>query len=491
MSNNSSPVRVRFAPSPTGDLHVGGARTALFNYLFAKANRGSYVLRIEDTDLQRSTPEAVQAIFDGLNWLRLNSEQEPVYQTQRFDLYKKYAKELLKTGHAYRCYCTSEELQKMREEQMARKENPMYNRLHRPQDDSPQSEILPDEATNSGEPAFVIRLKAPLSGTTSYHDQILGEIHTPNEELDDFVIVRSDGSPTYNLTVVVDDHEMGITHVIRGMDHVSNTPKQLAIYQALGLEPPQFAHVPMILGSDKKKLSKRHGATSVVDYRLDGYLPDAFINYIARLGWSCQDREIFSRQDLIESFSLSGIGKSPAVFDTEKLLWVNSEHIKTATPQTLIPLVLEFLETLTKSPLRIPFEQLPDHPGFAMLIESLQPRSRTLTEMASSCLWFVRKADDIDYEESLVSKHFKPNISEAYRLLVKKLSSLNQFVEPDIEQVFTEVIQHCDVKLGKLAQPVRIALTGTAVSPPIYLVCEALGKEESLKRLTRGLEWCI
>ena len=304
-------VRCRFAPSPTGYLHLGGARTALFNYLFARAHGGKHILRIEDTDQLRSTKEALDAITEGLKWLNIPYDEGPFFQSERNELYYDYTRKLLSSGNAYRCYCSSEELDQMREEQRAKGLKPQYDRRWRPEGNTPQPTDLP---TGKDAKPFAIRLRAPIDGETTFDDLVLGEITTDNKELDDFIIVRSDGYPTYNFAVVVDDIDMGITHIIRGMDHVSNTPKQVLIYQALQANLPQFAHVPMILGPDKKKLSKRHGATAVTEYAQDGYLPDAFVNYLARLGWSHGDQEIFTRAELEQFFSLEHVNKSPAVF---------------------------------------------------------------------------------------------------------------------------------------------------------------------------------
>ena len=318
-------IRVRFAPSPTGFLHIGGARTALFNFLFARSQEGTFVLRIEDTDTVRSTQESVDEILKAMEWLGLNWDEGPYYQSERFNLYKEKVQQLLDEGKAYRCYCTSEELDKKREQAMAEGRKPKYDGTCRERMDHP------------GNTPFVIRFRAPDNGTTSFNDLIKGTISVNNEELDDVIIQRTDGTPTYNFVVVVDDADMGITHVIRGDDHINNTPRQILLYEALGYQVPCFAHVPMILGSDKTRLSKRHGATSVMAYRDMGYLPEAMVNYLVRLGWSFGDEEIFSLADLIEKFSLSNVGKSAGVFNPEKLLWLNSHYIKRSDPNALVP----------------------------------------------------------------------------------------------------------------------------------------------------------
>ncbi|HQH27642.1 MAG TPA: glutamate--tRNA ligase, partial [Oligoflexia bacterium] len=421
MTDNCNQVRVRFAPSPTGSLHVGGARTALFNALFARHTGGKLILRIEDTDLERSTPEAVETILKGLDWLDIKGDEGPFYQTQRFEIYRDYARRLLELGHAYPCTCTAAQLDTVREAQRARGEKPQYNRLHRPAEIAPQPARLPGKG--DAEP-FVIRLRAPLSGTCVFDDLILGQIETPFEEIDDFVIVRSDGSPTYNFTVVVDDIEMRISHVIRGMDHVSNTPKQLVIYDALEAKPPLFAHVPMILGADKKKLSKRHGATSVFEYKSEGYLSEAFVNYIARLGWGHGDQEIFTRTELEEYFTLEAINKSPAVFDTTKLQWVNAEHMKTRSGAELAPLVGEFLAAQGfRAAGRL------HDPAFHKLLDGLKERKKTLVELAEGCRWFFLADDQIELDQKAAKKFLVPAITPALTKLIERIGQAQLYGE--------------------------------------------------------------
>ncbi len=473
-------VRVRFAPSPTGSLHVGGARTALFNALFAKSSGGKFIIRIEDTDLERSTPEALETILQGLEWLKITADEGPFFQTQRFDIYAQYAQRLLASGHAYACTCTTAELDALREQQRKNNQKPQYNRIHRPKELSPQPVLLPKAGD---EKPFVIRLRVPTEGVSTFKDLILGEIITPFEEIDDFIIVRSDGSPTYNFTVVVDDLEMAMTHIIRGMDHVSNTPKQLAIYDALGAEPPLFAHVPMILGPDKKKLSKRHGATSVFEYKKDGYLADAFVNYLVRLGWSYGDQEIFSRAELEKCFSLESIGKSPAVFDLTKLQWVNAEHMKASSGAELAPQVAEFLEEEG-----LKAKDLVEDPRFHKLIESLKERSKTLLELAKGCRWYFVTQEQFSIDVAAAKKFLTPAVKEPLQTLVNNLEPVQNFTEPSIETIFHEIIAKFNIKLAHLAQPVRVATTGTSVSPPIYTVMELLGKERTLWRLKQALK---
>lgn len=477
---STRPVRCRFAPSPTGALHVGGARTALFNYLFARANAGTFVLRIEDTDRERSTAESERTIFEALEWLKLSADEGPYFQTKRMDIYRDYAQRLLASGHAYACTCTAERLEQVREEQRARGEKPQYDRKHRPVGAIPQTLALP---TGQDKEPFVIRLRVPEEGTVVMDDLILGPVETARSEIDDFVIVRSDGTPTYNFVVVVDDIEMQISHVIRGMDHVSNTPKQIVIYEALEAALPLFAHVPMILGPDKKKLSKRHGATSVTEYQQAGFLPDAFLNYLARLGWSYGDQEIFTRSELEKLFSLEAVGKSPAVFDQEKLMWVSAEHLKVAPLADLVAGVSYFLAQRS-----IDVSLLSKDKAFALLLDSLRERTRTLLEMADQCVWYFADDAALHYDEAAVKKHLNESIREPFSLLIEKLETLSDFSQASTEAVFHEVIEKFGIKLGKLAQACRVALTGTSVSPPIYTVLEILGKSRAMRRMRTGAE---
>ena len=458
---------------------MGGARTALFNFLFARSQGGTFILRIEDTDQERSTAQAVDAIFQGMEWLKLAADEGPFYQSERFSLYQEYAKRLLSSGHAYRCTCTTERLNALREQQRQANQTPKYDGLHRPAEFIAQDAALP--LGGEAEP-FVIRLRTPVGGSTVFRDSILDEISTPNDEIDDFIIIRSDGTPTYNFTVVVDDIEMRITHIIRGMDHVSNTPKQLAIYHALKAQPPVFAHVPMILGPDKKKLSKRHGATSVIEYKKMGYLSDAFVNYLARLGWSHGDQEIFSRAELQTVFSLEHVGKSPAVFDLTKLQWVNAEHLKSIDIKELKHLIVEMLEA----------DGWKANPhfgeaGFSLLLNNLRERSKTLCDMAEACKWFLAADEELQIDEKAAKKHLVAERRAALASLVEELKSLNSFDETELETAFQRVIEQGAVSLSNLAQPTRVALTGSTVSPPIYAVLEILGKERSLHRLQKAL----
>ncbi len=459
-------VITRFPPSPTGSLHIGGARTALFNWLFARHHGGKFVLRIEDTDVARSTEESTRGIFDGMEWLGLEWDEGPFYQTQRLDIYKEYLQKLLDTGHAYYCDCTPDELDARRKEAMAEGRKPKYDGRCR------------DRGLGPG-PNRVIRFRCPDSGTTVLNDLIKGPIFFDNAELDDLVLQRSDGIPTYNFVVVIDDVTMNITHVIRGDDHVNNTPRQILIYQALGAPLPQFGHVPMILGQDKAKLSKRHGATSVMAYKAMGFLPEALVNGLVRLGWAHGDQEIFSREELIEYFSLENIGKSPSVFNLEKLLWLNAHYIKESDPHTLVPLLKPFLENRG-------YPAKPD--GYlSEAVRTLQTRVHTLEEMADGMKFFL--VDDVEYDPAAAKKFLTPTMQEAFDRLVPVFESMEVFNEENLEKAFHQiVVTEMGLKLGKVAQPVRVALTGGTVSPGLFEIIGVLGKETVLKRLKRALE---
>lgn len=463
-------VRVRFAPSPTGYLHIGGARTALFNWLFARHNRGIFILRIEDTDRTRSTEEYINAIIEGMKWLDLNWDEGPHRQTDRFDIYRRYADKLLNEGKAYYCYCSAEELEQRRKEAQAKGKTPKYD--GRCKD---LKEPLPGR-----KPA--IRFKMPQEGETVVSDLIRGSVVFENALLDDLIIVRSDGTPTYNFTVVVDDVDMKITHVIRGDDHLNNTPKQIHIYDALGYEVPLFAHLPMILGSDKTRLSKRHGATSVIAYKEMGYLPDALVNYLVRLGWSCGDQEIFTRGELIGHFSFENVGKSAAVFNPEKLLWLNGQYIISTTSEKLAELVEPFL--LAERIIRE--GQVLDKVWLSRAIDTQKERSKTLIELANSLRYYI--SEEVEYNEKAKVK-FLNEKSLPYLIELKDgLASVSDFSASEIEKVFISIIEKHGIKLGVLAQPVRVAITGKAESPGIFEVLEVLGKEKTLKRLEKAIK---
>lgn len=460
-----SAIRTRFAPSPSGYLHVGGARTALFNWLYARHTGGRFILRIEDTDQARSTEQSVQAIFDALNWLGIDWDEGPFYQSQRLEIYNSYIDRLVAAGHAYYCTCTPEQIEAMREKARATGAKPRYDGTCREKGLGPS-------------PDAVVRFKAPLEGgTTVVHDVVKGDIVFANEELDDFVLRRSDGMPTYNFAAVVDDAAMEINTIIRGDDHVMNTPKQILLYNALGHPLPTFAHVPMVLGNDRTRLSKRHGATSVTAYRDMGLLPDAFINFLARLGWSYGDQEFFKREELIEKFSLDRVGKSAGVFDQVKLTALNADHIQATAPRDLAPHLLPFLQAQGWT--------ADDETYLEGVITTLQQRSKTLQEMAMQAHFYF--AGEIVMDEQAAKKFLKPNILEPLKYLEEQLAALTGFVEKDLEGIFVGLMEKFEIKLGKIAQPVRVALTGTTVSPGIFEIMTVLGKERVLARLEKAI----
>jgi glutamyl-tRNA synthetase len=456
-------VILRFAPSPTGYLHIGGARTALFNWLYARNQGGKFILRIEDTDQVRSTKESIDAILESLTWLGLDWDEGPIYQTDRLSLYREHVDRLLQEGKAYPCYCTPEELEERRQRALQEKRKPKYDGHCR--------------ALKSPVPGRTpaIRFKVPSHGITILRDQIKGAIEFDNAEMDDLIIQRSDGWPTYNFSAVVDDAAMSITHVIRGDDHVNNTPRQILLYEAFGYPLPQFAHVPMILGADKTRLSKRHGATSVMAYQEMGYLPQALVNYLVRLGWSYGDQEVFTKQELVEKFSLENVGKSAAVFNNEKLLWLNGLYLRQEKPETLAEQLLPFLEARGLKPRSMVW--------LTEVVKTLQERSKTLVAMADQARFYFR--DDWEVDEKAAKKFLTENIREPLRMLIVHLESRPELDEKGLEVIFKEIAAQKGVKLGAIAQPVRIALTGRAVSPGIYEVMRILGRDEVLKRLSR------
>ena len=467
-----SNVRVRFAPSPTGFLHVGGARTALFNWLYARSKGGEFFLRIEDTDRSRSTDEAIAAIIDGMSWLGLawdkweGSENNPVRQTERFEIYRKKVFELLDRGLAYRCYCTAEELDTRRKEAMADGRVPRYDGRCRE-----ISEPI------EGKP-HAIRFAAANDGPIIINDLVKGQVTFEASVIDDLIILRSDGTPTYNFCVVVDDVDMQITHVIRGDDHLNNTPRQIGLYKAFGYAIPEFGHVSMILGSDKTRLSKRHGATAVWQYRDEGYLPEAMINYLVRLGWSHKDQEIFSIKELLETFSMEQVGASPAMFNPEKLLWINAHYIKTGDPRRIAELLYPHLNRIGLNPQEIDINRL------ERVVVALRERSRTLVEMAESAAYFF--LDEIVLDEKAMAV-LAPT---AFPILKSVLSALTPIVfEHDpLSEALKAVCAELGLKLSQVAQPIRAAITGKTVSPGIFDVLIILGKEKSLARLTRVLD---
>ena len=464
-------VRTRFAPSPSGYLHIGGARTAFFNFLFARHHGGKFILRIEDTDRERSTPEAINAILDAMNWLGLDWDEGPFYQTKRYALYKEKVQKLLSEGKAYPCVCTPEKLEAKRQLAQKEKRKPMYDGTCRP----PEGVIPPLPQDKP----YTIRFRSPRDGSTIVNDAVKGDVVFDNRELDDLIIARSDGTPTYNFCVVVDDIDMGITHIIRGDDHLANTPRQILLYQALGDTPPQFAHVPLILGLDKARLSKRHGATSVTAYRDMGYLPEAILNYLVRLGWSHGDQELFSREELIEKFSLESVGKSAGVFNPEKFLWVNFHYLKT---RPLSQLAEEIVPYIVAKGYRAP----QDKSWLERMIKTLQERSRTLVELVDSAHFYL--TNDIAIDEKAAKKFLTPEVSQPLSKLIERLSALDEFSEANIESAFSGVLEEFGLSMGKLAQPVRVALTGSTVSPGIHEVIAVLGKERTIRRLQSALE---
>jgi len=456
-------VRTRFAPSPTGMLHIGGARTALFSWLYARHHKGEFVLRIEDTDKERSTEEATRVILDGLAWLGLDWDGEPVYQASRQEEHVVAAEQLIEEGHAYRCYCTREELDEMREEQRASGKKPMYDGRCRHRSDRPD-----------GQP-YVVRFRSPDEGETIVHDLVLGDVEFNNAELDDLIILRSDGSPTYNLAVVADDAAMGITHVVRGSDHLNNTPRQIQLYLALGLAPPTFAHIPLIHGPDGAKMSKRHGAVAITEYRQAGYLPDAVNNYLARLGWSHGDDEVFSREQLIELFDLNQVGKTAARFDQAKLDWLNAHYLREAAPADLVGGVRDLLSL-----------DVSQGPDLASVIDSLQERSKNLVELAEGARFFY--AAPVEYQEKAVKKNFNDDTWSLLEKFITALEGMGELTGETVHALIQGISEEAGVNMGKLAQPLRILVSGGPVSPPIDLTLALLGRDETLRRVRSGMQ---
>jgi len=462
-------VRVRFAPSPTGHLHIGGARTALFNWLYARNKGGRFILRIEDTDRTRSTDDYIEAIIQGMQWLNLDWDEGPFRQTDRFDVYRSYVERLLQEGKAYHCYCSVEELEQRRQLALAQGKPQKYDGRCRD-----LKEPVPGRVP-------VVRFRTPQQGETVVDDLIRGRVVFENSQLDDLIILRSDKTPTYNFTVVVDDVDMKITHVIRGDDHLNNTPKQIHIYKALGYETPRFAHLPMILGADKARLSKRHGATSVMAYYEMGYLPAALVNYLVRLGWSHGDQEIFSREELIRHFSFENVGNAAAVFNPEKLLWLNQQYIMTTSPERLAELVIPFLE---KENIIAEGQEL-DMAWLGRAVKTLQERAKTLVDLASSLRYYI--AEEIEFQEKAKEKFLNEKSLPLLKDMKDALAACADFSPAGLEQVFRAVVEKHGVKLGAVAQPVRVAMTGGTESPGIYEVLEVLGKEKTLRRLEKAI----
>jgi glutamyl-tRNA synthetase len=463
-------VRTRFAPSPTGFLHIGGARTALFSWLYARHHQGAFVLRIEDTDRVRSTPESIQAILDGLGWLGIDWDEGPFFQTERFDLYRAEAARLEASGKTYRCYCTAEELESRRAAALAAGRPPAYDRTCRQRSGPPPAG------------PFVVRFKTPLDGTLVLDDLVKGPIQFAHADLDDFVIARADGTPLYNFCVVVDDVDMRISHVIRGDDHVANTPRQALLYQALGAPLPRFAHVPLILGLDKARLSKRHGATSVMAYRDLGLLPDALVNYLARLGWSHGDQEIFSRAELIEYFGLEQVGRSPAVFNAEKLEWLNAQYLKATPVPQLTTLVVPFLVAQgTPVP--------EDRAVLETAVATLQERARTLVELAQMARFYF--VDQIDLDPQAAAQHLTPAVVPVLAELADRLATVVDWEAQALEALVRDLATRHGLKLGKVAQPVRVAVTGSTASPGLFEVLAVVGREKTLARLAAAQAYIL
>jgi glutamyl-tRNA synthetase len=461
---NEMKVRTRFAPSPTGYLHVGGARTALFSWLYARKHGGEFVLRIEDTDLERSTADSVNAILEGMTWLGLDYDEGPFYQTERFDRYNQVIDELLEKGLAYRCNCSRERLDALREEQMKNKQKPRYDGHCR------------DRHVDPAEP-HVIRFRNPLEGSVVFDDMVRGRIVFQNAELDDLIIRRTDGSPTYNLTVVVDDDEMGITHVVRGDDHVNNTPRQINLLRAMGKEPPRYAHVPMILGSDGARLSKRHGAVGVMQYREDGFMPEALLNYLVRLGWSYEDREIFSIDEMVELFDIDDINKSASSFNTEKLLWLNQHYIKSAEPEHIARLLSVHMGHMDIDPT--------EGPDLVEVVEAQRERAKTLIELAEICAFYYRDFDS--YPDKAAKKAFKEGSIEPLQSVSARLADLQDWNRESIHAVIQAVVDELGIGFGKVGMPLRLAVTGGAPSPDLDLTLYLIGKEACLRRIDQAV----
>jgi len=464
-------VKTRFAPSPTGYLHVGGARTALYSWLHAKSKGGQFVLRIEDTDIERSTQEAVDAILEGMAWLGLDWDEGPYYQTKRFDRYNEMVDKLLAEDKAYKCYAPKELLDEIRAEQEANKQMARYDANH--------PKIVAVNSTAKEDQPCVIRFRNPKQGTVVFDDEIRGKIEIGNDQLDDLIIRRSDGSPTYNFCVVVDDWDMGITNVVRGEDHINNTPRQINIYEALGAPVPSFAHCSMILGDDGAKLSKRHGAVSVMQYRDEGYLPNALNNYLVRLGWSHGDQEVFSEQEMIDLFKLENVSKSASAFNTDKLLWLNNHYIKTSEPEY----VAKYLQWHMN-------EQKIDTnngPALTDVITALAERAKTLVELASSSRYFYEEYEEFD--ATAAKKHLRPVAKEALVLVQSKLQATDDWSEENLHKVIEDTATELEVGMGKVGMPLRVAITGAGQSPSLDITLALIGKERSVARISRAIEF--
>ena len=458
-------VRTRFAPSPTGVLHLGSVRTALFCWLYARRHQGRFILRIEDTDRERSTPENVEAILDGMAWLGLEADEGPFYQTKRFDRYQQVLSQWLADGKAYRCYCTRQELDELRARQMGAGERVRYDGRCRNRTE-PRDGIDP-----------VVRFKNPLTGEVVVDDQVRGRVAFDNAQLDDLIIARSDGTPTYNFTVIIDDFDMRISHVIRGDDHLNNTPRQMNMLEALGAEPPVYAHLPMILGPDGAKLSKRHGAVDIREYREEGYLPEAMLNYLVRLGWSHGDQEIFSVEEMIELFDIADVNQSASAFNPEKLLWINQQHILAMPPEELAGRLMPFMIKAGLDP--------SEGPDPVHIADGFHARAETLLHMAASARYCYEDFEVI--EPKSAKKHLRPVILQPLRTVRARLAGLEHWGQTAIAETIREVAEDYELNMGKLGQPVRVAVTGGPVSPPIDVTLRLVGRERTIERLDRAI----
>ncbi|MCZ6669253.1 MAG: glutamate--tRNA ligase [Gammaproteobacteria bacterium] len=463
-------IKTRFAPSPTGFLHLGGARTALFSWLFARKMGGTFVLRIEDTDQERSTETSVQAILDAMHWLKLDYEEGPYYQTKRFDRYSEVIHQLIKQDSAYYCCCSKQRLESLRATQMAAKEKPRYDGCCRELNLKPGSDS-----------ELVVRFKNPQQGVVKFYDHVKGDISVSNAELDDLIIARSDGTPTYNLTVVVDDMDMQITHVVRGDDHVNNTPRQINILKALGAECPEYAHLPMILGDDGKRLSKRHGAVGVMQYFEDGYLAEALLNYLVRLGWSHGDQELFSISEMIEYFSLDDINKSASIFNSEKLKWLNAQYLISQPVEQIIALVKQRLQKIG-----VDFD---DQTDFHSIVDLYRQRVSTINELTDDILYCFCDFDE--YDEKAAKKTLRPVALEPLKKLHGELAQLDDWNSTTIHNVIEAITKALDVKMGAVGQPLRVAITGGSFSPPIDKTVEIIGRARTLTRINNAISYIM
>ncbi|SKA48333.1 glutamate--tRNA ligase [Enterovibrio nigricans] len=464
-------VKTRFAPSPTGFLHVGGARTALYSRLYAKHTGGEFVLRIEDTDIERSTQEAIDAIIEGMEWLGLDWDEGPYYQTKRFDRYNEVVDQLLAEDKAYKCYAPKELLDEIREEQMAMGVKPRYDANH--------PRIIEANSNVAEDAPFCIRFRNPKEGSVVFNDYVRGCIEFSNSELDDLIIRRTDGSPTYNFCVVIDDIDMGITQVVRGEDHINNTPRQINIYKALGANTPEFAHCSMILGDDGAKLSKRHGAVSVMQYRDEGYLPQALLNYLVRLGWSHGDQEIFSMEEMIDLFRLESISKSASAFNTDKLLWLNNHYIKTAEPEYVAKYLQWHMNAKEIS--------LDNGPALTEVIKLVGERCNTLVELAEQSRYFY--LDFEEFEAGAAKKHLRPVAKEALELAKAKVEAVEEWSTENLHTVIADVCAELELGMGKVGMPLRVAITGQGQSPSVDAVMQLVGKERVIKRIELALDY--